>query len=72
MYYFMNESKSDVVFVVDGLRVPALRDVLSLKSKVFRTMFTEDYEEKHQKEITIEDTTYKAFVAFIRYITWSQ
>ena len=40
MHYFMNEDLSDVVFIVEGLRVPALKQLLIIKSRVFRTMFS--------------------------------
>ena len=63
--YFMNEEKSDVLFVVEGQRIPALKAILSVKSIVFRAMFSGDFKESKDKEVVIEDTTYEAFKAFI-------
>ena len=49
MKYFINESLSDVVFVVDGQPLPALKQFLSVKSKVFRDMFLEISENQKNK-----------------------
>ena len=68
MDYFMNESVSDVWFVVEGQRIPAMKSILSLKSKVFRTMFGGDFKESEDKEVVIEDTTYEAFKTFIQFL----
>ena len=68
MDYFMNESVSDVIFVVEGQRIPAMKSILSLKSKVFRTMFSGNFKEAKDKEVVIEETTYEAFKTFIRFI----
>ena len=66
--YFMNESVSDVVFVIEGQSLPAMKSILSLKIKVFRAMFSGDFKEQKDKEVIIEDTTYEAFKTFIRFI----
>ncbi|CAG2100607.1 unnamed protein product [Medioppia subpectinata] len=68
MKHFMNESKSDVVFLVDGQRVPAIKAVLRLKSDVFDAMFSGQYLESTAKEITIKDTTADAFKTMIRFM----
>ena len=68
MDYFMNESVSDVVFVVEGQRIPAMKSILGFKSKVFRAMFGGDFKESEDKEIVIEDTTYEAFKTFIQFL----
>ena len=68
MDYFMNESVSDVVFVVEGQRIPAMKSILSFKSKVFRTMFGGDFKESKDKEVLIEDTTYEAFRTFLQFL----
>ena len=68
MDYFMNESVSDVVFVVEGQRIPALKSILGFKSKVFRAMFGGDFKESEDKEIVIENTTYEAFKTFIQFL----
>ena len=68
MDYFMNVKKSDVMFVVEGKPVPALKAFLSVKSRVFSAMFSEEFKESKDKEIVIEDTTYEAFKTFIRFL----
>ena len=68
MDYFMDESVSDVVFVVEGQRIPAMKSILGFKSKVFRAMFGGDFKESEDKEIVIEDTTYEAFKTFIQFL----
>ena len=61
------EQKSDVcvLFVVEGQTIPALKSVLTEKSRVFRAMFSE---ESKYEEVVIEDTTYEAFNTFIRFL----
>ena len=68
MDYFMNESVSDVVFLVEGQRLPALKVLLSIKSKVFRAMFSGHFRECEVKEVVIEDTTYEAFKTFVQFL----
>ena len=70
MDYLTNEELCDVVFVVNGQRIPALKQFLSVKSRVFRELFTSnnDLEESGQTVVPIEDTTYKAFKSFIHYL----
>ena len=62
----MNESLSDIVFVVDGQRVPALRDVLKIKSKGFEEMFKNS--DQSVKEWSLEDTDLEAFKAMVRFL----
>ena len=64
MDYLSNEELCDVVFVVNGRRIPVHKQFLCVKSRVFRVMF-KPYNELNKSEQTvvpIEDTTYKAFV----------
>ena len=68
MHYFMNERLSDVVFIVDGLRVPALKQLLIIKSRVFRAMFSGNFRESVEKEVVIKGTTFNAFKLFIRFL----
>ena len=44
--YFMSEDKSDVVFVIDGKRLPAHKLILGLKSQVFNAMFCGEFKER--------------------------
>ena len=68
MDFFMNKEKSDVVFVVEGKRIPALKAFLSVKSRVFCAMFLGEFKESKDKEVVIEDTTYEAFKAFLQFL----
>ena len=68
MDYFMNEDKSDVVFLIEGQPLPAMKAILSLKSKVFRAMFSDKFKESKDREVVIEDTTFEAFKAFIWFL----
>ena len=66
--YFMNEEKSDVLFVVEGKQIPALKAFLSVKSRVFSAMFSGKFKESKYREVIIEDTTYEAFNTFVRFL----
>ena len=66
--FFMNESESDVIFMIEGQPLPSQKLFLRIKSKVFRAMFSGDFKESKDKEIVIEDTTYEAFKTFIRFL----
>ena len=65
LHYFMNESLSDVVFIVEGQRVPALKQFSSVKSNVFRAMFCGNFRESEEQEVVIKDTTFDAFKTMI-------
>ena len=64
----MNEYKSDVVFVINEQRLPALKLILGLKNSVFRAMFSDDFKEANDKEVVIEETTFDAFRALIWFL----
>ena len=64
----MGEQKSDVLFVVEGRKIPALISSLSAKSQVFENMFSGNFKESKDKEIPIEDTTYDAFNTFVGFL----
>ena len=68
MDYFMNEDKSDVVFVVEGQRLPALKILLSVRNKVFRAMFSENFKESKDKTVVIEETSFEAFKTLILFL----
>ena len=68
MDYFMNEKRSDVVFLVDGQRLPALKIILCMRNKVFRAMFSDNCREIKDKEIVIENTTFEAFKTFVLFL----
>ena len=66
--YYLFVKKSDVVFVVEGKPILSHKSFLSEKSPVFSAMFSGNFKESKDKEIVIEDTTYEAFNAFIRFL----
>ena len=68
MDYFMNEDKSDVVFVVEGQRLPALKQFLSVRNKVFRAMFSDNFQESKDKTVVIEETSFEAFKTLILFL----
>ena len=72
MDYYMNEDLSDVVFIVEGQRIPAPKQLLCVKSRVFRAMFSGNFNESKDKVIPIEDPTAEAFKTFIRFIISEQ
>lgn len=67
--YLMNEKKCDFVFVIDGQRVPALKQVLSLKIRVFRAMLSGHWKESNDNQITIRDATFENFKSMIEFST---
>ena len=66
--YYLNEELSDFVFIVEGKPIPVLKSCLSMKSRVFRAMFSGNFKESKDKELVIEDTKYEAFKTFIRFL----
>ena len=68
MDYFMNEDKSDVVFLIEGQPLPAQKSFLSIRNKVFRAMFSDKFKESKDREVVIEDTTFAAFKAFVYFL----
>ena len=72
MDYFMNESESDVVFVIEGQRLPAEKRFLSIRNKVFRAMFSDNFKESKDKEVVVENTTFEAFKTLLQFIYTDQ
>ena len=74
MDFFLDEDLSDVVFVVNGQRIPALKQLLIVKSRVFRAMFSGNFRESKESkesklpEIEIKETTVDAFQTMVRFI----
>ena len=68
MAYFMNEDKSDIVFVVEGHRLPALKLFLCMRNNVFRAMFSDNFEESKDKTVVIEETSFDAFNTLILFL----
>ena len=68
MSFIFKESVSDVVFLVNGHRVPAIKRLIIVKSPVFAAMFSGKFIESKLTEIVIKDTTVEAFKTMIRFI----
>jgi hypothetical protein len=66
--YFKNEEFSDVIFVIEGKRLPAKKDILSFRNKVFRVMFNGKFTEAKAENVVIEETTFEAFHTMIWYL----
>ena len=66
--YFMNEDLSDVVFVVEGQRIPAMKLFLCMKNRVFRAMFSDNFKESKDKTVVIEETSFEAFKTLIHFL----
>ena len=54
----------DVMFIVEGPRLPALKQLLSVQNKVFRAMFLDKLQEQKEKTVVIE-TSFEAFKTLI-------
>eukprot|EP00602_Paraphysomonas_sp_CaronLab_P001897 CAMPEP_0185019930 /NCGR_PEP_ID=MMETSP1103-20130426/2514_1 /TAXON_ID=36769 /ORGANISM="Paraphysomonas bandaiensis, Strain Caron Lab Isolate" /LENGTH=313 /DNA_ID=CAMNT_0027550503 /DNA_START=712 /DNA_END=1653 /DNA_ORIENTATION=- len=62
------EDMSDVVFLVDGRRVPGHRLVLSLACDRFRAMFQHGFQESRQLEVVLQETDYTTFCYLLDYM----
>lgn len=63
----INQDYSDVVFVVDGVKLPAHRVILAARSEYFRAMLFGGMSESSQTEIELK-VPLEAFRALLRYI----
>ena len=62
---FMNEGKSDVIFIVDNERIPAVKSYLAQKSYVFQRMFSN---RSNQNEVRIPELKGNAFKVMILFL----
>jgi len=65
---FNNPDMSDVIFVVEGKKVPAHRFILKVRSEHFRAMFSNGLKESWDNEIVLHDTEYRPFMACLEFI----
>jgi len=63
-----NPDMSDVVFVVEGQKVPAHRFILKVRSEHFRAMFSNGLKESRDSEVVLHDTEYVPFMACLEFI----
>lgn len=66
--YLSNESLSDVVLEVEGLRIPAHRVVLAARCCYFETMFSSGMRESTQQTVAIEGVPADIFVALLDHL----
>ncbi|XP_065336806.1 RCC1 and BTB domain-containing protein 1-like [Cloeon dipterum] len=64
---FDNPETADVVFIVEGKKIHAHRNLLTIGSGVFKTLFLGNWKDSSKKEQTVEDHSYDAFYAFLKY-----
>ena len=62
-------TKSDVIFVLDGFKLPAHKIILAARSPVFEAMFShEECKESQEGLVYITDVPVAAFKELIRYV----
>ncbi|KAH3846126.1 hypothetical protein DPMN_088421 [Dreissena polymorpha] len=59
---------ADVILVVEDVRIPVIKIVLSLVSPVFRAMFESEFKEKNLKEISLPGKKLGPFLHFLNWI----
>ncbi|CAB3378354.1 Hypothetical predicted protein [Cloeon dipterum] len=64
---FDNHETSDVAFIVEGKKIHAHKNLLTIGSGVFKNLFLGDWKDSCQKEHIIENHSYNAFFAFLKY-----
>ena len=65
---FMNEKLSDIKILIDDNTFHAHKHVLAKKSEVFAAMFKHDMLENNENSVKIEDVSFEAMSAMLRYI----
>ena len=65
---FMDESQSDVVFIVENQRIPAIKSYLAYKSEYFQKMFSGSFKEANQKEIHVPYLKAEPFKVMLWYL----
>ncbi|XP_014235420.1 protein roadkill-like [Trichogramma pretiosum] len=67
-FSFYSEKLSDVKLIVEEVKIPAHKIVLSAASPVFRAMFTHDMLENTENSVKITDITEDILTEMLRYI----
>ncbi|XP_050435293.1 BTB/POZ domain-containing protein 9-like [Adelges cooleyi] len=62
-----NETFSDVVFVVDNVRLHAHRLMLATRSEYFRKLLLGNYKESQQRDVTISEASLTSFKLLLEY-----
>ncbi|XP_065336308.1 RCC1 and BTB domain-containing protein 2-like [Cloeon dipterum] len=64
---FDNPETADFAFIVEGKKIHVHKIILILVSDVFKNLFLGDWKDSCQKELIVEDHSYDAFYAFLKY-----
>ncbi|XP_065336809.1 RCC1 and BTB domain-containing protein 1-like [Cloeon dipterum] len=65
---FDNPETADFAFIVEGKKIHVHKTILTISSDLFQDLFLAgDWEDSYQKEKIIEDHSYDAFYAFLKY-----
>ncbi|GMT30999.1 hypothetical protein PFISCL1PPCAC_29143, partial [Pristionchus fissidentatus] len=63
-----SDPRNDGILVIEGKKLHVSKQLLSLHSPYFNTMFYGNFDEKEKKEIEIEDVQYQEFVELLNVI----
>ncbi|XP_065336895.1 RCC1 and BTB domain-containing protein 1-like [Cloeon dipterum] len=64
---FDNPETTDFAFIVEGKKIHVHKNLLTVGSDVFKNLFLGNWKDSHQKELIVEDHSYDAFYAFLKY-----
>lgn len=70
--YYLNDELSDVIININNEIIPAHKLILSSRSKVFEKMFSTEFKESKEREITINETNVDAFKIFLKTIYFDE
>lgn len=59
---------SDVIFVVNGVKIPGHRNILAARSEYFNAMFGKSFKESKIKTINISDANPEIFKAMLKFL----
>ncbi|CAB3388426.1 Hypothetical predicted protein [Cloeon dipterum] len=64
---FDNPETADFAFIVEGKKIHVHKNMLIIGSDVFKNLFLGDWEDSYKKYRIVEDHSYDAFYAFLKY-----
>ncbi|XP_065335883.1 RCC1 and BTB domain-containing protein 1-like [Cloeon dipterum] len=64
---FDKPETADFAFIVEGKKIHVHKNLLIFGSDVFKNLFLGDWKDSCQKEMVVEDHSYDAFYAFLKY-----
>lgn len=67
----MNDEHADVIFIVEGTKIPAHKNILSVRNSYFKSLFGGAFAEAKQAEIELK-VPLTAFKAILKYIYTGQ